>query len=375
MPVLAANKWFVDWDNLDEDQKHLARNGVFANGGKVGWVLGPAGSGKTIVLVHALEQALKAGKSVVFISYTKALLNLAHQGLPAGVKAITFYKLNEVGRCDFAVVDEVQDIPAGKLKQICSMANQVILAGDETQRIYDTGATKADILTIASHNSHRLTKTYRLTPKVFAAARQLYPEALEGTLPSGKTVTDIELFQTAGAEQGKEVAFKIATDEAKKGQTAAILLPTNKGIVSFANWALRKQSLPEWTTEWAGFNKPDYRSLNSHLLKHNVPLQVVQNGYGDLGDAFSKGNAVLQTYHSSKGLDYACVCLPNISVEDACKVEFQKALFFVAITRASGFLSITYSGAMPPFLKKIESFCTPTNPERVLQGEDDGEEF
>lgn len=374
--ILAAGQWFPRHDRLDTDQRRLVDNGVFANGSNVGWILGPAGSGKTIVLAHALNKAKADGKSVVFISYTHALLNLAKQGLDDGISRITYLQVNGMPDYDLAVVDEVQDVPSHVLHTICSKAKQVIFAGDETQKIYEDGAAKEELTGITGGNDHRLTRAYRLTPKVHAAASALYPASLEGVQPSGRTMVDIMLYSTL-SNDGYAVCYKIASDKAAKGNTAVILFPKNDGIVAFANWALQKADKAAWTAVRNRYGKMDYGSLNAHLTSNGLRLQVVQNKYGDLGDAFRNNHVVIQTYHSSKGLDYNCVCLPDVSPESASPdPAFQKALFFVAITRASGALVITQRQcATSTFVDQIKPFCTQADPARVQTSSQTDDDF
>jgi len=76
----------------------------------------------------------------------------------------------------------------------------------------------------------------------------------------------------------------------------------------------------------------------------------------------------VQTYHSSKGLDYQHVFLPNLNVEVAVtNYNYQLPLFFVAITRASGTLTITQQkDNITHLVNEIEPFCSPQSVDKVL---------
>lgn len=371
MASVHANKWFVDYESLDVDQKKLVNGGVFQNGQTIGLVSGPAGSGKTIILVNALAKANT--QSVAFVSYTRSLLNLADQGLPSTVRAMTYYQAQRnSAQYDLVVIDEVQDVPLQALNSIISRSAKTILAGDNFQKIFSKGADAATLSSLVNGNQHKLSRTYRLTPRAFAAASKIQPGALEGVDPSGKSVVPIELYYTDTYDEGYELCFEMSVAEAAKRRTSAILLPNKETITNFANWMLQKAGKPKWQATSNDFGDPDFGTLNEHLKLHGIKLQVIQNNYGDLNDAFGNNEVVLQTYHSAKGLDYQVVCLPNVSVEEAGNRNIHRSLFYVSITRASGALIITQQkDSVSPFVKSIEEFCTIMDPKRINTSDDD----
>lgn len=376
MPSAHANKWFVEYESLDIDQKRLVNGSVFENGKTVGLVSGPAGSGKTIILVNAL--AIANSNKIAFVSYTRSLLNLANQGLPPNIVALTYQEAEkESSNYDLVVIDEVQDVPVQALIKIIAKSRKTLLAGDSFQRIFPNGVDINTLNTVSKNNVHKLTRTYRLTPRAFAAASKINPGALEGVSPSGKSVVPIELYYTDTSVAGDSLCYDMAKKESAKQRTSAILLPKKERIVEYANYILKKEGKPQWTLVKNGYSNEDFGSLNRHLKANNVKLQVVQNNYGDLNDAFENNEVVVQTYHSAKGLDYQVVCLPNLSVETATKdSSFYRSLFYVAITRASGALIITQKrNNISSYVEKIEEFCTEMDPNRVPNDEDEEDEF
>lgn len=371
MPNAHANQWFVDYESLDVDQRKLVNGGTFSNGENIGLIKGPAGSGKTIILVNALTKA--NSNSIAFVSYTRSLLNLADQGLPANVKAMTYFEAQrDNAHYDLVVIDEVQDVPVHAINNIISKADKTILAGDDFQKIFSDGADTNSLNIISNGNIHKLTRTYRLTPRAFAAASKIHPGALEGVASSGKSVVPIELYYTDTHDDGFMLCFEIGRKEAEKRRTSAILLPNKDAIVYFANLLLTKAGKPKWNIVNTNFDSPDFGSLNRHLRSNNIKTQIVQNNFGDLNNAFDNNHVVLQTYHSAKGLDYQVVCLPNASVEDAGRQNIHRSLFYVAITRASGALIITQNKTnISSYVKSIEEFCTIMDPKRANNNEDD----
>lgn len=357
MATLNANKWFVNYESLDSDQKKIVNGSLFENGSNIGFVSGPAGSGKTIILVNALAKANNS--RVAFVSYTRSLLNLADQGLPDGVNSMTYFTAQrERSNYDLIVIDEVQDVPIDALNRIIEKSKKIIIAGDVFQTIYNTGSDLNVLESLCKGNKTNLSKSYRLTSRAFAAASKINPGALEGVASSGKN-TPIELYITEIQNEGDFLCYEQAKKQAALNRTCSILLPNRDKIIDFANQILKRQNKEVWDYKENRYKEPDFDSLNSHLRANKVNLQVVQNNYGDLNNAFSHNEVVLQTYHSAKGLDYQYVFLPNLSVEEATSVKFQKALFYVAITRASEALIITQKkNSISSYVRKIEEFCT-----------------
>lgn len=374
-----ASKWIDAIVRLSDDQEKLIKGNLFDNGNNLGIIYGPAGSGKTIILVYALAEKYKK-ETVAFISYTHSLLNLASQGLPSNVKKLTYLEaIKSSVNYDFIVIDEVQDIPLDALKELIKKSKKVLLAGDQFQKIYKNGCSATDLDKLVNYNSKKLTKTYRLTPTAFAAASKINPGSLEGAETSGKTVVPIELYITDSLSEGNELCYKEAKKKILLNKTVAILLPTKPSIINFANQILSSENKPLWSINWKNGKFPiqDFESLNNHLKSHNINLQIVQNGFGNLNDAFENNQVVLQTYHSAKGLDYEYVFLPNLNVEDSSKdTSLYKFIFFVAITRASGAMIITQvKGKITYFVNQIKEFCVLGDLTRLNNTNNNDDEF
>jgi hypothetical protein len=147
----------------------------------------------------------------------------------------------------------------------------------------------------------------------------------------------------------------------QRGYTAAILIPTQKGIVEFVNSVLTSQSKPIWNEVTNGYGKVDFGAMNRHLDSCGVKMQYVGNGYGKFNN--NPDYVVLMTYHSAKGLDFDYVYIPYcnnrlwISYEDS----LSKTLFMVAMTRAKMNLVVTYTGTLHSYVQPFandSSICT-----------------
>jgi hypothetical protein len=85
--------------------------------------MGPAASGKIIIIVNALHKA--NSNEIAFFSYTRSLLILTDKGLPLSVTAMTYFEAQkDLPSYDLVVVDEVKDAPAGALNHIISRAKK-----------------------------------------------------------------------------------------------------------------------------------------------------------------------------------------------------------------------------------------------------------
>lgn len=66
-------KWMIEINNLDPQQSRILED-VTTNDEKTHWIAGYAGTGKTIVITHAIERIIARSRSasVCFLTYTHA---------------------------------------------------------------------------------------------------------------------------------------------------------------------------------------------------------------------------------------------------------------------------------------------------------------
>jgi superfamily I DNA/RNA helicase len=105
------------------------------------------------------------------------------------------------------------------------------------------------------------------------------------------------------------------------------------------------------------WGKPDYRDLNSHFRRNGIKLQFIGSGYGALKDAERNKEAILMTYHSSKGLDFDNVFLPFLNTHFSIRSNAE-TLFMVAMTRSRKNLYLTYFGYTHDLVDKFKGECT-----------------
>ena len=121
-----------------------------------------------------------------------------------------------------------------------------------------------------------------------------------------------------------------------------------KDIIKYVDTVLALEGKQKWsngTYPEYDVNSFNFTTMNNHLHNQGVPLMYVGSKHGSLEKADSQNKIVLMTYHSSKGLDFDAVALPNIQTDLGAAVN-ENALILVALSRAKRDLLITYTNKM-----------------------------
>jgi superfamily I DNA/RNA helicase len=161
--------------------------------------------------------------------------------------------------------------------------------------------------------------------------------------------------------------MKEAEKAVNVGQTVAILIPNGLAAITFVNEVLKEKGKPQWNESKNQWGKPDFGNLNQHLQSHSVKLQYVGNGYGSFDN---EDKICVMTYHSSKGLDFDNVFLPNLNKQLVVYKDekLSKTLFMVAMTRSRNNLYLTYSGEMSDYLQSFSDDCNKIDIHSALLG-------
>lgn len=356
--------WMIKYDKLDDDQKDFVDNEI-KNKGNI-WIKGFAGSGKSVMLIHALRKKIQSdpNANVCVVVYTHSLIDMfktgiSELGMPT-IPVITYHQFmrgNE--NYDYIFCDEVQDLPADVLTQMKLRSQHVYVAGDSNQSIYENTVTPSEIGNIINARPFVLTRIYRLTRSIMSAVSNLIPNMDIFGSRRDMTKKDVSVRLGKGYDQNDEVKYIWAqsSNASAEGYSAAILLPKHDYIIDFANRILRLQGKSIWVMQVNNYGKPDYNSLNSHLRQQGLKLEYVGNGYGSFQNAEHNRNTILMTYHSAKGMDFDNVFLPFLSDDTIISRGDEETLFMVAITRSKMNLFITYSGFLHHLVAKFESTC------------------
>lgn len=371
------SKWFVPEDRLNPDQKRFLqeferdfRNNNLRNL----WVKGFAGSGKSILLVHVARKilALKPNAKIALVVYTQSLVEMFKKALreltpPVNIPVMTFYSfMTSSSSYEYILCDEVQDLTPRVLSRMYDRSAHVVVAGDSNQSIYpedprwrEKTVDVSQIPSLIHGGDFELTIVERLTESIMKAVRSFLRLNIFGTRVNLNHV-DTKISLRKANSKDAEISFVMQNSSRviQRGYTAAILIPTQKGIVEFVNKALASQGKPMWNSQTNQYGKVDFGAMNSYLSSCGLKMQYIGNGYGQFRS--NPDYVVLMTYHSAKGLDFDYVYIPFcsdylwISYNDA----LSKTLFMVAMTRARMNLYITYTGNLHSYVRPFESDCT-----------------
>ncbi len=365
-------KWMVPINGLGAQQASILEK-VVTDNTKTHWIAGYAGTGKTIVITHALERLVAKSRNakICFLTYTHALKDLVHSGLSKSVANQIIVEtvdtfLSNRNRFDYIVVDEIQDIKEASIEEIFGRTKFVIAAGDPDQSIYlgridPTGLKKI----LRNAQKHTLKHIQRLSLKTFQIAASILPEA---DIVKGAEVKDEgRNAKIIACSTKKEEYLKVFTEAVRVssiGQPSAILFPTHDQIYEFAaivseskNWGV-----PPKRTK----NGPilSYEAFNNFFTKKNAPLRFLGSNNGSLPESDNSKLIYLMTYHSSKGLDFNNVFLPDLTSKvrlDAKGIgsneERERRHFFVAVTRSKENVYLSYHGTRHPILELLPDDC------------------
>lgn len=351
--------WMVPLHKADPEQKEFLRQFTLRQGSNY-WIKGFAGTGKTVLLVWALQQAKTSSPdlSVCVVLYTRSLIDLVQTGIPdslRGVPVITYLEFQKNPQFhDLILVDEVQDLPAATLRLLKSSCRQLLVAGDELQSIYDDTATPAQIQEIAGATLFPLGIMHRLTSRIIEIATAFCQDHRLHEAKRGKLANvDVKLAVADDEDDEVQYVWDEASEATEQGYSTAILLPNSELIVRFCNQVLKLGGNSRWREVQNRFRRPDLGDLNNHLRACDLRLQYLGGGYGSLKESEEENLATVMTYHSAKGLDFENVFLPmlndrlSIWRDDESRAQ---ALFFVALTRSRMNLILTYTGRPHPYV-------------------------
>lgn len=378
--------WMIREDQLDPDQQDFI-NVESKKDGNI-WVKGFAGSGKSVLLIHSLMQYLKEkpNSTVVVLVFTHALKDMFEIGISelkvyynisSAIPVKTYYDFvdNDTLKYDFIFCDEVQDLPAKVLYAMNNRAGKVIVAGDSNQSIYDTDprwnekvVNPSQVGEIINARAFTLNVIHRLSKSIIYAVQKLLPSINIWGAKRDLTKQDVNIRLCEASNEPDEVTYiyKEALKGANVNETSVILFPTTKAIVKFVNLVLKANEKSLWIEKINNYNRPDFGNMNNHLSNQSIKLQFIGSGYGSLKKAEQNKEAILMTYHSSKGLDFDNVFLPFLNAHFYLHPKNAETLFMVAMTRSRKNLYLTYFGYNHDLLDKFKSECNEINISDIL---------
>ena len=306
-------------------------------------VKGCAGSGKSILALWKAKQIQEKGMGTyLYVVYTKALRQYMEDGIMtvglndknvknfdscfSWTKTETGFVRGgwKVGYFDYIIVDEAQDFSKEDIEVFRKFARKALLLyGDSAQQLYKFNPEKTplsieDIYNMTRFPMEQLVFNHRLPKKIARVAQYINSENDELE----------ERCTTEGMDKPKILRFP--TKDAELDAIASII--KNKSLEDVGILFRLNEEV-----EYA------YRYLSNKGL-------TVEAKYGRQMDLdFTSDNPKLMTYHSSKGLQFENVFIPDCEAEK----EEERNPLYVAITRTYESLYIMHTGNLSSFFDPI----------------------
>jgi hypothetical protein len=365
--------WMIREDLLDPDQRMFI-NEESRKAGNI-WIQGFAGSGKSILLVHTMKRILAQNPQarVAVVVFTRSLIDLFRSGisdlgLSQTISVMTYIEFVDKNNehFDFLFCDEVQDLPAKALLEMKKRSKKIFVAGDSNQSIYDQDprwrepvVSPAQIGELIMARPFTLGVIHRLTKSIIDAVQKLLPEMNIFGAKRDLTKVNVQIRLCEAVSEKEEVEFVISESvkATQHGDSTAILFSTGKDVMRFCNIALRSKGYAAWGEHKNQYGKLDYGVLNQYLRGRGIKMQFVGSGYGSLRNAQNNHEAILMTYHSSKGLDFENVFIPFVNSSLYLHPLNPETLFMVALTRSRKNLYLTYFGYTHSVVDRFKSVC------------------
>lgn len=359
--------WMIPRYKAEGDQDPIVRDLVNTN--RSALIQGPAGSGKSVMLVWTVQDILEKhpNKRVCMVLFTRSLIDMMKTGIPEHlsdrVHIFTTYDFQRnqfETEWDLVIVDEFQDINRRLLDKIFYYGRQIILAGDIGQSIYENGCA-IDYFDAVDIDKPRLKMIRRLTKSIQRIACYFADNPEDFIkFEVDKRIASVSVQLTKYPSQDSEIqnVWLRAREYAWNGVSSAVIFPENADLVKFSNTVLAQENKSPWQATYKYYgtgSSINYKSLNNHLSKHEVQLQVIGKGAGTMREADAQNLVSIMTYHSAKGLDFEAVFLPKLTRSTTfwSKPDIARRMFFVALTRSRRDLFLSYHDDPHEFVERI----------------------
>lgn len=295
-------------------------------------VKGCAGSGKSILALWKAKQIQNEDRGTYqFIVFTKALMQYMSDGVrQVGINSNNvdyhWYWENRKGSpsADYIIVDEAQDFSEEDILKFKSKARKALLLyGDSAQQLYKFLQDKRtvsmeEIAVITGFQTEQLVFNHRLPKKVARFAEYI-----------SSTNDDLEgRCKVEGVEKPKILRYNSFENQ----------LDAISEIIRNRNF------------EDVGIffrNNADVERAYNYLKRKELNVEAKFNRTIDLN--FNSDNPKLMTYHSSKGLQFEVVFLPECS----CSDNDDRNPLYVALTRTYQSLYVMHSENLSSFFDAV----------------------
>jgi len=380
---------------LDQNQERIARK--CESGHRI--VIGPSGTGKTLVLVHKaafLLQYNPAIRKILFVCYNITLVNyikrlLANKRVPlgeSGVEVFHFYELcsrilgqsvayekededyykliteealSKTSACnlkyDAILIDEGQDFSDDMYKVVMKLLNpqtdNLTIALDDNQNLYRRKQAWKEVGVNAQGRVQKLSFIYRNTHEIASCAAKILDNPSVSSADQRDTA-QTNLFDDKYDFHGPKPEVKAV------GTFHELLTYVTDKITDLID----KEAYPlsEIAILYTRRYTPGKRDIDlplffiDSLKSKGLVYQWASEDYqSKIHYDITTDCITLSTVHSVKGLDYACVFIVGLDLlaHDKIPPEDMRNLVYVAMTRARERLYIPYVTKTPMMAELI----------------------
>ena len=329
-------------------------------------------SGKSFSLLRIVKEIEKFQSEatiliLVFRNIDVNKFKITSRELGLNLNVLTYWQFHKNPTCyDYILCDEIQLISQTILLEIKEKANHVVVTINPNLRLFEYDPlTNTQPLTLEVVRETLLPEEYELRDiqKSFGSstielARQLLNNDLSTTYVNMTSMRqNVCICEATSKEEELQYISKKSARCLNCGYSVAILLPTNRDILTLIQALIRDEGKEPWIEVLNNWGKIDYNNLNRYLSSIGLNIQCLGSNYGQLSDITTKIN--IMSYHSSMGFEFDDVYLPyvNSGLFISSNSEIEINAFILAMTRATHHLYITYSGTMHPYLELIKDKC------------------
>jgi len=305
-------------------------------------VTGVPGSGKTVVSIHRLL----INSNAELFTYTRMLkTSIAHSTMATNVTASR--RINSVHAWYWAkthsslmdaldndnvlgpltsnhvrigelIIDEAQDLPKRFYMAISNICDKVSLGADDAQQMYDVDTCEYDLRCIFSINVPiELGQNFRNKYEIFNFARQFMPD---NPRSNDQNVLERLRMENSGGEL--PFVYENSNDSSRRNFINTIL--DNNRNKNIALLVYNQSTVDRYyeLVKSLGYECSKYHSGLTNDEKLNVENSLK--------------NILITTFHSSKGLEFDIVIMPEFETASLDKSKF----YYVGSTRAKDNLFI-----------------------------------
>ncbi len=262
-----------------------------------------------------------------------------------------YYSKNPEKPFEYIIADEIQDFSDVELRLLRSMTaekpNDLFLVGDPLQKIYSRNLNfSRSGINIRGRKSTRLKFNYRTTEEIKRSAVSV--------------IKEIAYDNFDGGDESKSGYISIMHGEKPSYEILKSTAEMNESLFSKIEVLIKSEDLSFNEICIGSRTNRTLNEVKKYLHSQKIPYYDLPHGVGD------KAGVMLSTFHNMKGLEFKSVILYDVSEntvphkfhtfdsltesEKQNYIKSERALLYVAMTRAIKYLSIIGVGNASKFI-------------------------